>query len=43
MANGLLAGLVAVTAPCGNINPYAAIIIGIIGALSYLLCSFIVS
>jgi ammonium transporter, Amt family len=33
MANGMLAGLVAVTAPCAFIDPWAAAVIGIIAAV----------
>ena len=33
MANGMLAGLVAVTAPCAFIAPWAAAVIGIIAAV----------
>ena len=36
MINGILAGLVSVTAPCGNITSYAALVIGLIGALIYI-------
>jgi len=35
MCNGVLAGLVAVTAPCGNIYPWEAVLIGIIGGGFY--------
>ena len=32
-ANGLLGGLVAVTAPCGSISNWAAIVIGIVAGI----------
>jgi ammonium transporter, Amt family len=36
ICNGILAGLVAVTASCDIIDPWAAIVIGIIGSLCYM-------
>ncbi|MEY3657171.1 MAG: hypothetical protein RL114_1529 [Actinomycetota bacterium] len=42
MINGMLAGLVAVTAPCAFIAPWAAAVIGIIGAILAIEAVFIV-
>lgn len=39
MCNGILAGLVGVTAPCGNINNGNAILIGAIGGVFYVSAS----
>jgi len=39
MCNGILAGLVGVTAPCGNINNGYAVLIGAIGGYFYILAS----
>jgi len=36
MCNGILAGLVGVTAPCGNVNNGYAVLIGAIGGLFYI-------
>src|SRR3990170_3654087 len=33
MANGLLAGLVAITAPCAFVKPWAAMVIGIVAGV----------
>lgn len=42
MVNGMLAGLVAVTAPCAFIAPWAAAVIGVIGAILAIEAVFIV-
>jgi Amt family ammonium transporter len=42
MVNGMLAGLVAITAPCAFIDPWAAMVVGIIaGVLVVVACRFI--
>ena len=39
MCNGILAGLVAITAPCNNVTDWAAFIIGFIAAFVYIFAS----
>lgn len=42
LCNGLLAGLVGITAPCGYVSPWEAIIIGAVSGLIYCISSWLV-
>jgi Amt family ammonium transporter len=41
LCNGILAGLVSITAPCGNVESGSAVVIGLVGAILYQLASML--
>jgi Amt family ammonium transporter len=43
LANGMLSGLVAITGSCNNVEPWAALVIGIVASLIYIFACWLLA